>query len=116
MGIIKIDHVKTGMVLSESVKDHRGRNILDAGVELVEKNIMILKMWGVTEIDIGDNNTVDHSENYPGEADASNLMKVQEELHTLFQFNDLNHPAIAEMFRLCTKRFLLQQCEGKLDG
>ena len=52
MATVHTDNLEEGMVLSEEVKDIKGRLLLKKGQEIDSKHIKILKMWGVTEVPV----------------------------------------------------------------
>jgi hypothetical protein len=52
MYTIRIDLVKPGMVLSDSVSNLQGVLLLTKGTILNKKNILMLKSWGVKEVSL----------------------------------------------------------------
>ena len=47
---LKIDEVKFGMILAESVYNQQDLLLLEQGVSLTKKRIWMLKTWGVDEV------------------------------------------------------------------
>ena len=47
---VNIADLKPGMVLAQSVQNHQGVLLLDAGTKITKKNIRIFKSWGVTDV------------------------------------------------------------------
>ena len=47
---LKLSELKPGMMLAKPVFNLQGVLLLDEGTELSEKNIWILKSWGVTQV------------------------------------------------------------------
>ena len=52
MGTVNVNDVKDGMVLLSEVSNKHGNVLLRSGDTLTEKSIMLLKSWGITEVDI----------------------------------------------------------------
>lgn len=51
MGRLSIDHVKPGMVLAKDAYTFRKQLLLPTGTVLGDKNIELMKAWGVSEVD-----------------------------------------------------------------
>lgn len=96
---IVIDQATAGMVLDQPVTNANGRTLMPAGVELADKHIKALKMWGITDVSVkGDG---DHAPADPmATLDAATLERAQAELAELFKFTDLKQPVMAEIFKL----------------
>lgn len=47
---LRLSELKAGMMLAKPVFNLQGVLLLDEGTELSEKNIWILKSWGVTQV------------------------------------------------------------------
>ena len=63
MGVIPTSKLESGMVLAGEVEDVNGRLLLAKGEEIQPSHIRVLKMWGVSEVDIvGDVETGDSVE------------------------------------------------------
>ena len=97
MTFFPIDQLKPGMILATDVTDVNGRLLLSKGVAIEPKHLNIFKMWGVPEVQ------VQHAEGGETEAapvaDPESMRRVAESLMPSFAKNDLNHPAVAEIFR-----------------
>ena len=52
MGTVNVNDVEDGMVLLSEVSNKHGNVLLRQGDRLTEKTIMLLKSWGITEVDI----------------------------------------------------------------
>jgi HD-like signal output (HDOD) protein len=97
------------MVLSDEVKDVKGRLLLKKGQIIESNHIRILKMWGVTEVNVvGDASCEEDTET---EIDQALLEKVTEDTRRDFVHVDLDHPANSELFRLSV---LYRSAQGKL--
>ena len=116
MGRIKIEHVKSGMVLSSDVQDHRGDVLLCAGEKIQRKNLRIFRMWGITEVDIQDV-PADDAENGGAETvEPTTPVDVKDRVQRLFQHADSSHPAIKELVRIRMKRLASQETAETVHG
>ena len=52
MGLVNVSNLKDGMVVLTPVSNKHGNVLLKTGDTLTEKNIVLLKSWGITEVDI----------------------------------------------------------------
>ena len=52
MSRVNLNDVEEGMVLLSEVSNKHGNVMLKPGDKLTEKTIMLLKSWGITEVDI----------------------------------------------------------------
>ncbi len=85
------------MVLADEVRDIDGRLLLEKGKTIQSNHIKIFKIWGVTSVNIFDNDG-DKEETRP-DFDPEQYEKIKASTRKLFRFNDLEHPAIKEIFR-----------------
>jgi HD-like signal output (HDOD) protein len=98
MGTIHISRLEPGMVLEDEVRDLNGRLLLGKGKTVQPKHFRRFKTWGVTEINIRGNNE-DKNVSKPG-FDPEQYEKIIEFIRQRMRYNDLEHPAIKEIFRL----------------
>lgn len=103
MAIINIEHLRPGMVLNGDVRDRNGRLLLYADVEITGKHISIFKTWGVVEVDVAGVSVEDVAADAAA-IDPSLLLNAEAEFQKIFRHADLGHPAVKELFRLCTLR------------
>ncbi|SPD75999.1 putative signal transduction protein [uncultured Desulfobacterium sp.] len=101
MPIIHTDKIKDNMILSEDVKDINGRILLKKSLQMNSSHIRILKMWGITEVSIAEEEGI--KENTESAADQEHLEKIREEVKQDFRHVDLDHPAARELFRLAVQ-------------
>ena len=52
---VKIDDLKSGMILAQPVRNAQGVLLLDTGARITKKNIRIFKSWGVSEVSVKGN-------------------------------------------------------------
>ncbi|MDD2851977.1 MAG: hypothetical protein PHY09_08795 [Desulfuromonadaceae bacterium] len=108
MAIIPIDLLEAGMILKADVRDRSGRLILPAEAELAEKQIKIFRTWGVTEADIlhGPDGTDIEATRENSEIDPVVLAAAEQAVDEIFRLNDVQHPVIKELMRVCLARRL----------
>lgn len=114
MGRVNVHDVKKGMVLMSAVTNKHGNVLLRPGEELTDKSIMLLKSWGITEVDIegheGDMGEGKESDGLSPEVLASIEKEVREQF---FDFTD--NPF---MERLCAivKKSKMKYAAGAPSG
>jgi HD-like signal output (HDOD) protein len=99
MGIIHVDHLKENMVLSEDVRDLNTRLLLAKDLKIQSKHIRILKIWGITQVNVVAGE-LDDEEPATKEIDPEVLERLNERTKHLFHHVDIEHPAMKELFRL----------------
>jgi hypothetical protein len=100
---VAIDNLVAGMVLKSNVCDRSGRLLLPEGAELTEKHLQIFRTWGILEAEIvGDSDS--EATGQDDEIDPEVLAEAEAAVKPLFVHNDLEHPAIKELLRLCIAR------------
>jgi hypothetical protein len=105
MAVIPIDNLAPGMVLKSNVCDRSGRMLLPAGGELTERHLKIFRTWGVLEADIEGGSDVETAQDFFSEdLDPVRLAAAEEAVRRYFRRNELEHPAIKELMRLCIVR------------
>ena len=97
---VNIVDLKPGMVLANSVRNHQGVLLLDAGTKITKKNIRIFKSWGVIEVSVkGELNELKAA----GETPVAGVKDTVEiELKTRFS-NVLDDPVMVEIFNAACK-------------
>jgi HD-like signal output (HDOD) protein len=98
MGIVHVNKLEPGMMLSEDVRDINSRLLLTKGQKIQAKHIRIFKIWGITEVGVvgqGQNKI-----NAEIDFDPEKLDRIAEETKYLFKHVDLSHPVIKELFRI----------------
>jgi hypothetical protein len=116
MGRIKIENIKSGMVLSSDVRDHRGDVLLRAGEKIERKNLRIFRIWGITEVDIQDVAAEDAEYGSTESLEPAAPVDVQNQVQQLFQHADSSHPAVKELVRIRMKRFASQETSEAVYG
>jgi len=125
MGIVRTDELKEDMLLAEDVRDIQGRLLLAKHQKIKSKHIRILKIWGITEVNVAGN--VAGEEGAECLVDPELIEKVKENTKYTFSHVDLDHPAVKELFRLSilyrskhecleTKRnMILNECDDSIN-
>ncbi len=100
MGRVVLQDLKTGAVLEEDVRDINGRLLLCKGQSVDAEHIRILKIWGVSEVEVTQAQTAAVSstqvEDDRGRADA------RRSVETILQHIETSHPGIAVIVRTAT--------------
>jgi HD-like signal output (HDOD) protein len=104
MGIINVTELKPDMVLAEDLANLTGRFLLAKGTKLTPKHLLILKMWGVIEANIENVSRVDIESDAIAELDPAIIEEVRQSLTRPFQHADIGHPAVRELFHICSIR------------
>jgi hypothetical protein len=115
MGFVNVNDVKPGMIVVRDVCDHTGNILLKSGNEITEKYIRIFRMWGIVSVDIkgvADNSATHKSE--MTQIDNILLSEAEERGKELFCNSNLDHPAMAELYKLTIYR-LAQRTEGEKE-
>ncbi len=102
MGLVKLDDAQPGMVLGREVRDRSGRLLLGGGHEITDKALKILRMWGVSEVDIEGLETA--VEPVDPVIDPAVMEQARARVDLLFRHADIGHAMIAELARISTER------------
>lgn len=101
---ISVDIISPGMVLAQDVTNREGRRLLPSDLTLTQKEIRILKMWGVPEVIVTDGaaeRRIDEPERNPEE-----LKKATRFLQGWFEKNNLRNPVIKTVYDICLDRYI----------
>lgn len=104
MGRLSIDLLKPGMVVGEDLVGTNGRFLLGKGVSLTDKHLRVLKMWGVMDAEIDGVSASDVESDNMATFDAALFKEAIRQTRQRFRNCDMNHPALRELFRLCSLR------------
>jgi len=97
MHLIDLDKAKPGMALAKSVSTLQDVLLLKPDVRLTEKNILILKSWGIQEIWIDE----EEGEGSAGTMESENELRasIDDALRTNFS-ETVSDPLMAEILRI----------------
>jgi hypothetical protein len=112
MGLINLDDLQVGMVIAQAVRDPHGRVLLAPGCELTDKRLRILRMWGITEVDVAGVEREAVAAQAAAELDPAALARAEAETQQLFLHADLAHDAVRELYRHCTLRLARRLAGG----
>ncbi len=98
MGIVHIDSVKQGMVLSEDVKDISSRLLLSKGQPIQAKHVRIFKIWGVTEVQV----ETEPEDDARANADTTpvDTTVATQQTDAIFRHVDTDNPLMSELVRI----------------
>jgi putative nucleotidyltransferase with HDIG domain len=99
MGMVHVDNLEPGMILSEDVRDIKSRLLLTKGQQIQSKHIRIFKIWGIAEVGV-EGESQNKKSNTQMNIDPDRLERITEETKFLFKHVDLSHPVIEELFRI----------------
>lgn len=98
MALVKVEKLTEGTVLAEDVLDGKARLLLSKGQAIGDKQIRVLKMWGVFEVEVeGADAAVEEA--LPS-ADPEQMAVVGTQIKKMFGAVDIQHPAAKEVVRL----------------
>ena len=115
MGKVNIDSLEPGMVLAEDLYHADGRLLLTKGLTLNPNHLRVLKTWGVdgAEIEgVADGSRPPTLE----EIDPAVLQEAEELTKKQFSHANVDHPFLANLFRICNQRRALQMAVQKPSG
>lgn len=95
-----IDEIQPGATLAASVNSTSGSLLLEAGAQLSRKHLLMLKAHGIKQVRILDTLGQTGENSLPLAAS----LDQQPHLLELFRHNNVNHPFIKTLIRLCELR------------
>lgn len=113
---LHIDDLEVGMRLGCDLKGANGRFLLPKGVEIEEKHLRILKIWGVNEIDI--EGEIEGEGASKANFSPAILERSKELVDDLFALSNTEFPPVIELQRLSlnkTAQRLSQGCPSPLE-
>jgi len=114
MGVLSVNDLKDGMVLASEVKNKHGNILLKKGDALKEKQITLLKSWGITGADIEGVDREEVEKREMEELSPEIIASVERELKDLFsEFGD--NSLMEELYRV-TKKFKLRKAVEETCG
>ncbi|KJS29830.1 MAG: hypothetical protein VR64_18635 [Desulfatitalea sp. BRH_c12] len=98
MGLVALDQLQEGVILSEDVRDINGRLMLSKGQQITANHIRIFRIWGIPEIPVDApqrSTPADHA----SQKNTEKLLKTEHTVKKIFQNIDTHHPGIAALFK-----------------
>ena len=109
---VKIDDLKSGMILAQPVRNAQGVLLLDTGARITKKNIRIFKSWGVSEVSVKGN----ISESKVGNDSPAAPVKKSVEMELKEKFSDvLDDPVMVEIFNAASIRLMQDPHNSESD-
>lgn len=94
---LMIDELTPGMTLEEAVKNANGTVLIPSEVDLSEKHIRALKMWGIVAVAV--KSDAQQGAGSGGSMDPALLEKAKEAIKSVFVHANTDHPVMAEIFK-----------------
>jgi hypothetical protein len=117
MGAIPLDQVQCGMVLERDVVGAPDRRLLlAAGATLTDSHLVLLRMWGVAEVDVREVSRADVLDRAARSLGPDRRRAVEAEVQDLFHHADRAHPAVTELIYLATLRRLRREAGADADA
>ena len=102
MGLVNVSNLKDGMVVLNPVSNKHGNVLLKKGDTLTEKNMLLLKSWGITEVDI-ESSDRHRAEGIAKDAHTQETIdSIDKEVEGMFPAFDDN-PLIEKLFAIIKK-------------
>ncbi|MFV0421421.1 HDOD domain-containing protein [Oleidesulfovibrio sp.] len=99
MSRINVSLLKSGMILSEDVKDSNGRKLLSAGEAVTEKHLRVFKIWGVAEVAIEGVEAEELAGDALGALSPERVQAARERVLKRFALNDLEDETIKTLIQ-----------------
>jgi len=113
MGKVSVSELQPGMVLAADAVSNDNRLLLCGGTTLTEKNLRVLKTWGMIDVDIEGVSREDITAKRIARVDPKEYAAVQVHMKHLFSHADRKHDPVAELLYICTLRKLDNLIQGK---
>lgn len=111
METIRLEAAKEGMRIGKDVCDRSGRLLVAAGTLLEQRQLRILKSWGVAEITITQQADAE-DEGLAPEVATEQLVEAEQLLSERLRFNDDNIRLVSEAKRILTLRLAKALANG----
>ena len=113
MGKVSVSELQAGMVLASAAVSNDNRLLLRCGTTLTEKNLRVLKAWGMIEVDVEGVSHEDITAKRIARVDPKEYTAVQRQMKHLFSHTDQRQAPVAELLYICTLRKLDNLIQGK---
>ena len=105
MTSISTDQAQAEMILASDVFGRNGRLLATQGTVISEQHLLAFRTWGIREIEIVSDDNNETGIKTVGDAiSAEQLKETMEQIQPRFCLNNLSHPLIADLMRLCAIR------------
>jgi len=99
-----IEKLQPGMKLNSAVHDSSGRLLAKADTVLTEKQIKVLKTWGITGAYIKNGEETSEQQATPSPPSAAALEQAEEIASYLFSLANREHPAMQQLYDISVQR------------
>lgn len=113
MGMVNVDDLRPGMVLSKSVLAPNGRFLLGEGTNLEDKHIRALKTWGAVSAEVEGVSREEAEAEADAVIDPIILERAEELVSPLFALNDETDDVVQEMQRLAVMHAAEEMAAGR---
>ncbi len=103
MPLLRPQDLETGMVLAADVSNLDGQILFKKGVELKERQIEILQMWGISEVEIAGDETPVQEVSIKDIAPRF-IERAREIVSSRFKLIESTHPATAAVKEISIQR------------
>jgi len=102
MGLVNVSNLKDGMMVLTPVSNKHGNVLLKTGDTLTEKNIVLLKSWGITEVDIESSDRHQAEETANDALSPETMAAIDKEVQEMFpEFED--NPLMEKLYGIIKK-------------
>jgi hypothetical protein len=98
---LKIDALKPGMVLADSVYNQQNLLLLEKGTALTKKRIWMLKTWGIDQINVKGRGQKDSPADY--EVEFETRESIERDLQTRFA-DVMDDPIMQEIMKAASRQ------------
>jgi hypothetical protein len=105
---LSLNKLRSGMVTLSEVIDKSGHTLISANEVLSEKHILLLKMWGVSEVDIKQSNDAINADEFSNEFSPEMVKEVIALADSKFYF----HNQESRLVTFLKKQFIDRTLEG----
>jgi len=98
MAKIAVAELVPGMVIKYDIEDRNGRVLLNQGAVIESHHLRILKMWGVYEVDVLQDEALALKKATNG-AENDSFAAIAEMVNLRFSRSNTSHPCVAELYK-----------------
>ncbi len=106
MGKLSIEHITPGMRLAADLRGANGRFLLPRGVEIQDKHLRIMKIWGVNEAEVEGGPASDKREDAPDALPPELMGQALMLLETLFRLSNPTYPPVRVLKQLSLQKLI----------
>lgn len=115
MAIVNVQKLELGSILAEDVKDIKGRMLMQAGTEIAERQLQILKAWGIGEVAIVGDAQEDDADASVNPIDPRLEEQINRKIDWQFMHCTKAHPVMHTLVGIVRAKMLKQFQDGTLE-